>query len=146
MEKENKFIIITKELHKKQRIKTFDLCCNYSRLREKIKKNHMKKIKEILIYDKTFLKKQPNNKKIYVNDHVNKTGKNPLLKNYKNFLDISYLYTKHKDGIITTCLGKNYKESKHQYAYPSTTLCLFSIWCKNKQPEIKITGVLINVL
>jgi len=108
---------------------------------------HIEKIKktEINIYDKT--KKQGNNKfeKIRVNNHINKTGKNPLIfKKEKKiqFYDITNMYYKTNKGVTTTCLGERYNKEKEKFKYPSTFMCHVVYILKSKGFK-KIKGWLI---
>ena len=81
MEKENNIIIITSALNEKGTFKKpyhcFKTRSQNKGIEKKIKKDNPT---EILIYDITKSKKDQQNKIFYVNDHVNKTGKNPLIK------------------------------------------------------------------
>ena len=78
----------------------------------------IKNKEEIHIYDlgKT-LKKTPKQIIIYINNHINKTGKNPLRgreeENIK-FYDITEIYQQNKNGKLAICYGKNkHLETKH---------------------------------
>ena len=112
-------------------------------------KKHLEKIKktEINIYDKTT--KQQNNKKekIRINNHINKTGKNPLISKNNNkikFYDITNSYQQTKKGITTTCLGERYNKEKEKFKHPSTTICHVVYILKSKGYK-KIKGWLIPV-
>ena len=148
MEKENKIIFITESLKKEKKIRDYDFCYNPKRKNKKAaNKIKTKKNKQILIYDKTFSEKHKEGTFFHVNDHVNKTGKNPLIINKDSlFLDVSCVYNRSKKGIITTSLGKKYKKEKTKNKYPSTDLCLITIWCKSINPKIKINAKLLNIL
>ena len=124
MDQEHKIIIITKKLkqsklyNNKEEYYTWD-----KKTREKIKRRQPQ---EVLIYDITATKKFPKKEIFYVNDHVNKTGKNPLISKKENktqFYDITNMYHETKKGITTTCLGKRYKKEQDKFKYPSTTIC-----------------------
>jgi hypothetical protein len=111
MDKENNIIIITSALNEKRIFKKPCYCFKTKSqnkgLEKKIKKD---KPTEILVYDITKSKKDKQNKIFNVNDHVNKTGENPLIK--KNitpkFLDIQKTYKKQKKKKNQ----KTYKKSK----------------------------------
>ena len=144
MDQEHKIIIITKKLkqsklyNNKEEYYTWD-----KKTREKIKKRQPQ---EVLIYDITATKKFPKKEIFYVNDHVNKTGKNPLIttKNPPGFIDMSKTYIKNKEGITTTCLGESFNTQKSKTPYPSTEMCHIAIWYKSLKPTVKIKGFLIN--
>ena len=131
MEKDKKITIVTKQAQKT------------------INKNKIK-IKTNIIYDKKSINKLTNNKQqvrvydityintrkqiINVNDHINKTGENPLRGKQKklkvDFIDITKIYQQTKKGIITTCVGKNKtKEEFIKTQNASTELCEITILC-----------------
>ena len=78
-----------------------------------------------------------------VNDHINKTGmsilrgKQQLLK--IDFIDISYLYLKSKQGIITQCCGQSLDTKE---VFPSHYLCQVTILAK----ALKIDSIKKNQL
>ena len=80
--------------------------------------------KNIHIYDATISKHLQRGEIIRVNDHINKTGKNILIKKQIfleiDFIDQSYLYKQTNEGIITECCGDYPKEN---FQYPSYYLC-----------------------
>ena len=95
--------------------------------------------------DKVYEIEESSIKKFKINDHINKTGENPLRKTKPlEFLDICNLYTKEKQGIITTCLGKKYNKEKKHHPYPSTFISSIAILCKKINPKVKIKGILLN--
>ena len=103
------------------------------------------KSKKIIIYDITCCNSKK--KTIRVNDHINKTGKNPIIGNQKklkiDFIDITKIYEKSKDGVTTTSLGKKrFKKTKTNY--PSTEMCNIAILCKALNFN-KIEAKLINI-
>lgn len=108
-----------------------------------LKKN---KKNTIMIIDKTFCKNKKN-KEYVVNNHVNKTGKNPIRGKQaisKNpFFDITSLYLKSSQGVTTTSLGKKYFKMKDKEEYPSTYMSNIAILCKALGFK-KIKGILIN--
>ena len=77
----------------------------------------------------------------------NKTGKNPLIttKNKPRFIDMSNVYFKHTEGIITTSPGKHYDKQKNKKEFPSTEIALIPIWCRRFGLDVQIKGFLINV-
>ena len=101
----------------------------------------------ITVYDVTYIKKGQPNSLFYVNDHINKTGKNPLRKqtNKKTtpFYDLTKTYKQHKQGITTTCLGDNFDKEKTKQKNPSTNICNIAILLKSCG-FTNITGILIN--
>ena len=103
---------------------------------------------KIIIIDKTLCLKTPALKKFYVNNHVNKSGENPLRGKQEialsPFFDITSLYLQNKKGIISTGLGKKYLGERSKHKYPSTHLVSIAILCKALGFN-KIEGQLINV-
>ncbi|OUW61976.1 MAG: hypothetical protein CBD58_02580 [bacterium TMED198] len=119
------------------------------------KPNHVEKFvekiasskpKEVTIYDITNTEEQKHLSKIYVNDHVNRTGSNPLVGKQKyfdiDFIDIKKTYKPHSGGIITFCCGKKLNK---ELPFPSHYLCHISIICKTLKVQ-NITGILINFI
>ena len=146
MEKENNLTIITRAAQKKNTIKNYHYCFNNKEKNKEFERG-IKQAKEIKIYDITYNKKQKKGEQSFVKDHINKTGKNPLLA-YKtiSFIDLTGLYINANKGVITTCLGTKYIKQKTKNLNPSTEMCLISILCKKINPHIKIKGILINCL
>ena len=108
---------------------------------------HIKKTNktEINVYDKTKKQKKGEEKKIRVNNHINKTGENPLISKKEtkiNFYDITEMYHKKKEGVTTVCLGKRYKKEQKKFKYPSSTLCHVVFILRSKGYK-KINGWLI---
>ena len=109
---------------------------------------HIKKINktEINVYDKTKKQQKGEEKKIRFNNHINKTGENPLIARQKQlkitFLDSTNLYKSTQDGIITECCGKKLnKKSKFPSHYLSNIALL------SKAIGVKeFSAYLINVL
>jgi len=140
MEKEHKIIIITEEIKKRKLIKKYDYCYKQNRLSKEIKQKILK-AEGILLYDITKTKE----KKLHINDHINKTGKNPLIKiSPLEFIDISKLYQKEKNGITTVGLGARFNKEKNNHQYPSTFMCTIAVLCKKINPKIKIQAKIIN--
>ena len=97
-------------------------------------KNIIKILKEkkgkIFIYDKTYIEKEKNNKIIYVNNHINKSGQNPALASFsqnKKFYDITKIYKQHPQGEEVVCLGERYDKNKKQHQNPCPKLPLVAI-------------------
>ena len=147
MEKDNNYYFIHKDL------RPIFLTKEPSFFYNKIEKNlidvvlSLKKTKKIIIIDKTFYIKSKKTKKLYVNNHVNKTGENPLRGRQKiaehPFFDITGIYKKKEEGITTVGLGKKYLNEKNKYEYPSTYLLNIAILCKAVGFK-KVEGLLIN--
>ena len=102
---------------------------------------------KIIIIDKTFCVKTVAFKRLYVNNHINKSGENPLRGNQKiatsPFFDITSLYLQKNKGVVTTGLGKKYLDERKKHKYPSTHLASIAILCKALGFS-KIEGQLIN--
>ena len=68
------------------------------------------KAQQLTIYDITITEKHPQGTIFSVNDHINRTGKNPLIGRQKeldiDFIDISRLYFNEQNSVITDCCGK----------------------------------------
>tara|TARA_Y100001960_G_C14338304_1_gene663491 strand:+ start:246 stop:680 length:435 start_codon:yes stop_codon:yes gene_type:complete len=144
MDKDFKIIIITEEIKKRKLIETHHGCYKKKTFLKEMTQQILKAT-EIVIYDITETNQRK--KKIYINDHISKTGESPLRKMKPlEFIDISDLYKKEKGGIITTSLGKNFKKEKKNYCYPSTFISSIAILCKKINPTITIQGRLINCL
>ena len=113
---------------------------------EKFTKNiNSKRPTEVTIYDITYTPQKKHLSKIYVNDHVNRTGSNPITGRQKyfniDFIDIKKTYKHHPDGVTTFCCGQKINKT---LSNPSHYLCHISIICKTLMIE-KISGILINV-
>ena len=102
--------------------------------------------KKIKIYDLTSTNKHSNYSILHVQDHINRTGMNPLRKKQKNtkiaFLDISKLYKVKEKAIVTDCCGKDLNNT---YLYPSHYLCNISITAKLLGIN-DISAFLINII
>jgi len=144
MEEENKIIIITEELRKQKREIKYDYCYTRKTKINEIKKQLQNK-NTITIFDITHNQTKNKKTRIRVNDHINKTGENPLLSSHPiKFIDLTELYKKNTKGITTTGLGKKYKKEKKRHPQPSTDLCIVAILCKKIKPEATIKGILIS--
>ena len=149
MEKDNNFLtIITKELEKTQLFKSKEKKHVWEKPIDITKKNKFLKEKEIHIYDITKKEKEKEGKIYNVNDHVNKSGENPLIiKNTKiKFIDMTDVYEKTQKGIITNSLGTKYKKENKKHSFPSTDIANISIFLRFINPQIKIKGFLVNCL
>ena len=130
-----KLIYITKELSSTNiNIKKLISCEKYLTL----KKNSYKQInqekankKEIYIYDYSFIKTKNQKPKIYsINNHINKTGENPLRGTQKkeiNFYDITQIYKQTKKGKIAECFGDKKQTKKRRNHITAHFLCNHSI-------------------
>lgn len=121
-------IIATRELINKDTTFKHDIVADINNLSQ-FQKTLLKNADQehpIKIYDLGTAKNNTN-QTIEIKDHLNKTGVNPIINNPQinkiTFQDISEIYNT-KEGIITTCCGKNLNPN---YANPSHFLCVFSI-------------------
>ena len=146
MDKEYKIIIISKEALHQKVLSSYNYSYNFKNQNREMEKN-IQRASNIILYDITHSLKHEQGEKIYIKDHINKTGKNPLLKTQPiNFVDLTSLYTKKKNSIITTSIGEKYNLYKKQFLFPSTDIALMSILCKKLNPKAQIAGILINCL
>ena len=125
MEKDNNFLtIITKELEKTQLFKSTQKKHVWEKSIDTKTKNKFLNEEEIHIYDITKQEKEKEGKTYNVNDHVNKSGENPLIiKNTKiKFIDMTDVYEKTQKGIITNSLGAKYKKENKKHNFPSTDM------------------------
>ena len=147
MEKDNKYYFIHKDLS--SIFSTKEPRFFYNKIEKTLIDEvlSLKKTKKIIIIDKTFYINNKKTKKLYVNNHVNKTGENPLRGRQKiaeyPFFDITGIYKKKEDGITTVGLGKKYLDEKNKHEYPSTYLLNIAILCKAAGFK-KVEGLLIN--
>lgn len=148
MEKETNYYFIHKDLQSlfknKKECFFFD-CINDLLIKKTIK---IPRNRKIIIIDKTFLPDSKPKQKIYVNNHVNKTGENPIRGNQDislhPFFDITSLYKQNKNGVVTAGLGKNYTIGKKENKYPSTYLLNIAILCRAVGFQ-EIEGILISL-
>ena len=146
MEKDSKKIIITKAIKQKNLIATYDYCYTENTQIKQIKET-LQNANNVTLYDTTSMIKKKQGNRVYVNDHINQTGKNPLIKCFPiQFINLINLYKTSKTGITTTSLGKKYQQEKNKHEFPSTSLCEIAILCKKTKPTIKIRAILINSL
>ena len=105
----------------------------------------LKEAQQLIIYDITKTNKHPAQTIINVNDHINRTGNNPLIGFQKDlgidFTNINKLYKIEKDSIKTDCCGKTLNLL---YPYPSHYLCNISILAKAIGSP-KISAFLVNI-
>ena len=103
------------------------------------------KTNTISIYDKTFNNKLPNKHIIPVNDHINKTGINPLIGRQKqlniDFIDMTHVYNKQPEGVITHCYGKTLPLNNNNESH---YMSLITILCK-ATGYTSINGFLVNI-
>ena len=99
----------------------------------------------IQVYDSTFTPHYKRGSIIPVSDHINRTGQNPLINNGNSkqieFIDISNLYHRYKNGITTDCCGEVLNKA---YIYPSHYLCNFAIVARSMGIK-KIKAFLYNI-
>ena len=105
----------------------------------------LKKVQQLTIYDITITKEHPVETIINVNDHINRTGNNPLISHQKklgiNFININKLYKNEQNSIKTDCCGKTLNL---RYPYPSHYLCNISILAKALGVP-QISAFLVNI-
>ena len=125
-----KQIIITEELYNKVDLKKFQIKNPIIAKRTSIK--WLKKIKnkntQLFFYDLGF-NKNPT-KIIPINNHINKTGTNPLREKKDNkivFHDITSIYNQEKNGKTVECFGKNKPDAKKGKYASARFLCNYVI-------------------
>ncbi len=101
-------------------------------------------VKEISIYDIT-QNNQFKQKTIFsVNDHINCTGRNPLVGRQQklgiDFVDLMGVYNQKRDGVITHSCGEKLNK---EYKYPSHYLAQFVILSRTFKFE-SLNAYLIN--
>ena len=105
----------------------------------------LKKVQQLTVYDITTTKEHPVETIINVNDHINRTGNNPLIGRQKelgiDFTNINKLYKSEQYSIKTDCCGKTLNP---RYPYPSHYLCNISILAKAIGIP-KISAFLVNI-
>ena len=113
---------------------------NYSQLNQ-----ILTEAQHLTIYDITKTKKCPQDTIISVNDHINRTGNNPIRGMQKkmgiDFIDMTKLYKSKQDSVVTDCCGEKLNRI---YPYPSHYLCNISILAKTLGIK-KISAYLINI-
>ena len=105
----------------------------------------LKEAQQLIIYDRTRTNEYPVETIINVNDHINRTGNNPLIGRQKelsiDFTNINKLYKSKQNSIKTDCCGKTLNL---RYPYPSHYLCNISILAKAIGIP-KISAFLVNI-
>ena len=103
------------------------------------------KAQQLTIYDITTTKEHSEETIIGVNDHINRTGNNPLIGHQKDlnidFTNINKLYKSEHNSVKTDCCGKTLNL---RYPYPSHYLCNISILAKAMGIH-KISAFLVNI-
>ena len=92
------------------------------------KPDHKNKKREIVIYDVS--KNIKTSKKIIpINNHINKTGSNPLRGHQKQtaFYDITQIYQKQKNAKIAVCFGNHPPKEKNGEFVSARFLCHYTI-------------------
>ena len=104
------------------------------------------KVQQLTVFDITSTEKLPNETIFSVTDHINRTGNNPLIRHQIelgiDFIDITRLYLKKQNSVITDCCGK---KLNRKYPYPSHYLCNITILAKALGIQ-KISAFLVNIL
>ena len=146
MEKDNKKIIITEAIKQRGLVAAYNYCYTENTQIKQIEEN-LQNTNSVTLYDTTYRIKKKQGVQAYVNDHINQTGENPLIKcSPIQFINLTDLYKTSKKGITTTSLGNKYQQEKKKHEFPSTSLCHIAILCKKTKPTIKIRAILINSL
>ena len=108
------FVAITKELSKTNYNIENSIVLDVSNKEETISvlQQALQKTNAITLYDRTKNTTIKENTLLHVNDHINKSGLNPLIGKQRelkiDFVDMSYVYVKSKNGIITESLGHKF--------------------------------------
>ena len=104
-----------------------------------------KGVQQLTIYDLTETEKHSREAILGVNDHINRTGNNPLIGQQNKidtyFIDVTRLYKYGKNFVKTDCCGK---KLNRQYSYPSHYLCNIAILAKASGVK-KISAFLVNI-
>ena len=105
-----------------------------------------KKTNEINVIDLTSTPKEDNGMIISVQDHINRTGTNILTGKQKllgiDFIDMTNLYQKKKNSIITNCCGEILN---NKYDYPSHYICHITTLARSMNIK-NICGFLYNTI
>ena len=116
---------------------------NFNELYQQLKSN---KTNEINVIDLTSTPKEEYGMIISVQDHINRTGTNILTGRQKHlgidFIDMTNLYQKNKNSIITDCCGEILN---NKYEYPSHYLCHITTLAKAMNIK-NIYGFLYNTI
>ena len=144
-----KLSVITKQLSKKlpkENVLQKQTIVNPANFDSIYKLLYSHNITELNITDATYSKEIAAGKMVQVNDHINKTGSNPLI-GKQEFLDIDFIvmtgaYSFEKKAIVTVCCGEALNK---KYKYPSHFLCHISILANALKIQT-IKGNLYNIL
>ena len=116
---------------------------NFNELYQQLKAN---KINEINVIDLTNTHNEEHGRIISVQDHINRTGTNILTERQKllgiDFIDMTNLYQKKKNSIITDCCGETLN---NKYEYPSHYICHITTLAHAMNIE-NIYGFLYNTI
>ena len=116
---------------------------NFNELYQQLK---AKKTNEINVIDLTSTPKEEHGMIISVQDHINRTGTNILIGRQKllgiDFIDMTNLYQKKKNSIITNCCGEILN---NKYEYPSHYLCHITTLARAMNTK-NIHGFLYNAI
>jgi len=141
-----KINIYTQAIKPPQNKKTEDVYLQNSTKKKLIDKlSQTPKETAVVLHDATHIKNKSQGETFYINDHINKTGENILRGKNHKFLDLTQIYTQHKRGRTTTCLGTRYEKNKKRHTTPSSNICSLAIMIK-AHGFLNITGKLINQL
>jgi len=139
-----KLTIITKELHASATKHPTGTILDPQDINECLKTLYANLGNEIIIYDLVNTKTHKEGKKIPVNDHINSTGKNPIIGRQKalgvDFIDMTNTYTQQTGGVTTQCCGAH---TNPEHEYPSHFLSNLVILAKALNYK-KISAFLIN--
>ena len=116
---------------------------NFNELYQQLKSN---KTIEINVIDLTSTPKEEHGRIISIQDHINRTGTNILTGRQKllgiDFIDMTNLYQKKKNSIITDCCGEILN---NKYEYPSHYICHITTLALAMNIK-KIYGFLYNII
>ena len=141
--------IITKQLAnklpKESELQKYNIVnpTNFNELYQQLKSN---KTNEINVIDLTRTSKEEHGMTISVQDHINRTGTNILTGRQKllgiDFIDMTNLYQKKKNSIITNCCGEILN---NKYDYPSHYICHITTLARSMNIK-NICGFLYNTI
>ena len=116
---------------------------NFIELYQQLKAN---KANEINVIDLTSTPEEEHGIIISVKDHINRTGANILTGRQKllniDFIDMTNLYQKKKNSIITNCCGEILN---NKYEYPSHYICHITTLARSMNIK-NICGFLYNTI
>ena len=114
---------LANKLPKESKLQKYNIVnpTNFNELYQQLKTN---KTNEIIVIDLTRTPKKEHGTIISIHDHINRTRTNILTKRQKllgiDFIDMTNLYQKKKNSIITDCCGEILN---NKYEYPSHYIC-----------------------